>query len=182
MKSIFFKNVYTWNATDFQKKLDKFLAEFFPIPKQTLEYKWRKDRWDRLKDLFRNSLRPIFLVLPRFPTLDGEMKPKNITVYTKHLSFRYGYNVALREKIKRLLHDDGWRVTKETLSKGNDTLTVKKAGELMYIEFTFTQWESGSTCQRVKIGTEMVEQDVYDIICNEAALEMQEQEAANHAN
>ena len=46
----------------------------------------------------------------------------------------------------------------------------------MKIDLEFQHYRSGSTCQRIKIGTKMVEEDIYDIICNEAALEIQEQE------
>ena len=129
--------------------------------------KYRK--WEKLREFFAELNK-------QFPNdvdiINKKHKAYNIDSYTEYIRMCYGYNVELRNRIKWTMRALGWHLDKEDLEKGNDRLRYTKEFETMGIHFEFNHYYDGSTCKKVKIGSETVERDVYDIVCNEAAAEM----------
>lgn len=171
---------WKWNLTPFEEwwlGILNWFIEFFPEPdkldfRTMIMRKRRGDLWD--------AITSFLIVLPTYiPVFPDQLEPNTVDVWANRLDFTYPYNPAVREKVIRLFEACDWRVTKKTLDKGSDVIQMDKDDEPMGIELSFSRYQSGSTCQRIKIGTRMVEEDVYDIICNEAALEMQEKEASS---
>lgn len=128
-------------------------------------------KWDKLKDFLEALPKRIPQDLDLIMrTLDvNETSP---SVYDSYVSISMPFDRSLLPKVKDLMRGLGWYMKKERLEKGDDQLEYSKEFENLEIHFRFSHWTSGSTCKRVKIGSETITRDVYDVVCNEAAAEM----------
>lgn len=169
---------YSWNQTPFEKKLLKvfnWFYDFVPVL-DPLDFKgkYRRKCWS---DMF-SAFKRLFKVWPNFlPILPDRLQPKSI-YGDNEINYSYPYNVAIRKEVVTRFEDCGWKVSWESLEKGTDSIRLKKDNEKIKVLLRFSYYTDGSTCQRIKIGSQMVEEEIYDIVCNEAVAEMQAQNAA----
>ena len=112
--------------------------------------------------------------LPEFP--DGIYQPS----YWRMYSLDVGFSPVNVRTVFRLMIEAGWRcndkadevIAELKSGKSSSTTTIwwhKDFGPGLWIEFMIGS--EGSNCKRVKIGTEMVEENVYETVCTEGAEE-----------
>lgn len=92
-------------------------------------------------------------------------------------SLHFPFRVDLIQEHKDAMNEAGWESIGDT---GNPVTDLANAGEYnfisrYYVNSSFnrgvTLWYSvateGANCKRVKIGTETIEQNIYEVVCNE---------------
>lgn len=141
--------------------------------------KWEMDPWEKVKyikwERFRDFLEAIPYRLPKdFKQIMDRFKltKHNPDIYDKVIRLNMPFNRALLAEVKVFMKEQGWQLDEEELKKGEDYLKYSKKSERFDLRFAFSYWHTGSTCKRIKIGSEKVTKDIYEIVCNEAAEEM----------
>lgn len=109
------------------------------------------------------AAKPVFL--PVLNALDKlGIQPTGIDYY---IAFSVAGDAELLTKIVRILRTSGFITTAERPKKGENTWYAffNYEGLTLSIFLSFTS----TVCRRVKVGTKMVEQDVYEVQCGDLA-------------
>ena len=108
--------------------------------------------------------------------------PATVSCSAGHYPYLYyPYNRELIAQIGQIMIDANWEwkcdISEKDVRPGQSVRYSAnrsgKSNDWVYecIVFEFNDFKDGSTCKRVKIGTRMVAQDVYELVCAEGAAE-----------
>jgi hypothetical protein len=128
------------------------------LAERALEFSKARQKWDSIKDLYRPIVRAIQKL---------EIEPR----LSNDIDVNFTGDAHKLAAVVRILRTNGFSTTYAPPEAGKSEwyayYSHPKVDVKVWLHFT------SSVCRRVKIGTKMVEQDIYETVCGEVGVENQ---------
>lgn len=129
------------------------------LAERALQLSKARQKWESIKEVYR----PIVRALQKL-----EIEP-TLEQVASYLTVSFTGDSHKLSAVVRILRTNGFSTTADPPKPGNNEWYAyyrsEKSNVPVWLYFT------SSICRRVKIGTKMVEQDVYETVCGEVGVE-----------